>query len=146
MKKSTRMIIWCAVVLVLLIVLILDMGVGPYSSGPAVRDLKEDLKELHGEPYSGRKVEGGIESMEFFVDPDTFFMTDYGWRKFFGVDYKYTCRVVYTVTSQDGEPVSVRTITYDGIDPMGHDEGEMKAYVDSGNSLETLRWAEPQTE
>lgn len=121
----------------LLICLVLDMGIGYYASGSAVLDLLEGLEAIHGEQYAGRKVENGTEDMEFTVQSDTFFMTDYSWRKFFRLDYKYKCNVSFILHSDEG-PVSIRTLTYDGIDPMGPGEGELRAYIDTETVRESI--------
>ena len=106
------------------------MGIGYYSSGSAVQDLRAELIALHGEPYT-RKVEAGIETMEFSVKPNTFFPTNYSLRHFFGWDYQYKCEVMYTVSNDNGV-ISVRKIDYIGIDPMGADNIEVRAYIDRG--------------
>lgn len=120
---------------ILLIVVILSfgvirwLGIGYYSSGSAILDLEEELKGLHGEPYTGREVENGTEDMEFSIKPDTFFLTNYSLRDFWGLDYRYRCEVIYTTHS--GEKIdSVRKISYVGIDPMGHGKEEMRAYLE----------------
>jgi len=107
-------------------------GIGYYSSGSAVRDLKAELVTLHGEPYTGREVEGGTETMEFSIKSDTFFLTNYNLRHFFGWDYRYKCEVIYTVSDDNGI-VRVRKINYVGIDPMGADESDIRAYIEMSN-------------
>lgn len=135
-RRNNRTIAIGAGIFALLIIIVFEMGIGYYSSGSAVLDLEEGLRAIHGEPYTGREVENGTEDMEFSVEPDTFFLTNYGWREFFGLDYKYKCKVTYTVYS-DGEIVSVRTITYTGIDPMGQGKEEIRAYIDIESAKES---------
>ncbi len=110
--------------------LLCNLGIGHYSSGSAVQDLKEDLIALHGEPYTGREIENGTEDMEFSIESDTFFLTNWNLRNFFGWDYRYKCKVTYTVYS-DGEISDVRTITYAGFDPMGYEKSDIRAYIDT---------------
>ena len=129
MKKRLPLYLAVAVVF---IGIVCWMGIGYYSSGAAVRDLKADLVNLHGEPYTGREVEGGTETMEFSIKSDTFFLTNYNLRHFFGWDYRYKCEVIYTVSDDNGI-VRVRKINYVGIDPMGADESDIRAYIEMSN-------------
>ncbi len=105
-------------------------GIGYYSSGSAILDLKEELEHLHGEPYIGREVENGIENMEFSVEPKTFFLTNYNLRKAFGLDYQYRCEVKYTVYS-NGKMIHEKKFQYIGIDPMGQGKEDIRAYIDT---------------
>lgn len=128
MKKKATILIKAVIVL---FGLVCWAGIGPYSSGSAVSDLKEEMAKIHGEPYVGRAVENGTEDMEFVVKPATFFLTDYNLRTFFSWDYTYDCQVIYT-THVGGDEPQTRTIEYRGIDPMGHDEAEVRAYIEIG--------------
>jgi len=125
---KNRFVVVIVSVLVL-IGLVCGLGIGPYTSASAARDLREALAVVHGEPYTGRIVEGGTESMEFTVEPNSFFLTNWTLRSLFGWDYRYNCTVIYT-TSANGETVSVRTVTYQGIDPMDNGEETQRAYLD----------------
>lgn len=125
------------VVIVLLAVCIVNwLGVGYWSSGSAVSDLKAELEALHGEEYTGRPVENGTEDMVFLVEPRTLFLTNWNVRDSLGLDYEYACKVIVT-TYADGEPVKVRTITYRGYDPMGAGQTTDRAYVDPDSRTET---------
>lgn len=118
------------ILLILLLALIRWMGVGPYISSSASRDLTAALAELHGEPYFGRPVENGSEDMEFFIEGNTIFPTNYNLRRSLGLDYRYTCKVIYTTHSSDGK-THTRTVTYTGYDPMGKDKDTARAYIDT---------------
>lgn len=132
MKRKTYMLLLFAAAC--LFCAIRWMGIGYYSSSSAVLDLKEALTALHGEPYTGRVAENGIEDMEFSVVPDTFFLTNYNLRNTLGLDYRYQCKVTYTVHLNDGT-VSVRSVTYTGIDPMGQGKEFDRAYLDTENVI-----------
>ena len=106
-------------------------GIGYYSSGLAIRDLKAELIAIHGEPYT-REVEEGTETMEISIEPSTFFFTDYNLRHFFGWDYQYKCEVIYTISNDKGI-VSVQKIDYVGLDPMGAEKADVRAYIDMSN-------------
>ena len=127
--KSKKIVVLIPVISIVVIVLVIcNLGIGYYRSGSAVRDLTEELTILYGEPYTGREVENGTEDMEFSVESGTFFLTDENFRYFWGLDYRYECKVIYTTYSND-ETVSVRTITYDAVDPMGPDEQFDRAHL-----------------
>ena len=113
---------------VLIVCLLFNWGIGPYSSGAAVRDLTVELKSIYGEPYTGRAVEDGTEDMEISVKTQNYFLTDWNFRRFWGWDYHYECKVIYT-TYSNGEAVSIKTITYDAIDPMNFEEQWERAYL-----------------
>ena len=125
MKKRFAAI---AVTVLVLTGLVCALGIGPFTSSSAARDLREELASIHGEPYTGRVVENGTETMEFTVEPDSYFLTNWSFRNFLGWDYRYTCTVTYTVSSGDNI-VSVRRVTYRGVDPMGSDEELQKAHL-----------------
>lgn len=125
MKK--RLLLLMAMI-ALLVISVRWMGFGYYSSDSAVRDLRAELIAIHGEPYT-REVETGTETMEISIEPDTFFLTNYSLRHFFSWDYRYKCEVIYTV--MDGEYfIRCRQIRYVGIDPMGTDRVDDRAYID----------------
>lgn len=111
-------------------------GIGYYSSGSARQDLIEELTVLHGEPYTNREVENGVEDMEFSVEPMTFFLTNWNLRQALGLDYQYKCSVTYTVQSA-GEVIDVHVITYTGFDPMGNGNEEVRAYIDIDSKTES---------
>ena len=113
---------------IIIVLVICNLGIGYYRSGSAVRDLTEELTTLYGEPYTGCEVANGTEDMEFSIEPGTFFLTDESFRSFWGLDYRYECKVIYTTYSNDGT-VSVRTITYDAVDPMGPSEQFDRAHL-----------------
>lgn len=108
--------------------LIYNLGIGYRPSGAVAWDLKTELIELYGEPYVGRVVENGIEDMEISVEPASFFLTSWDVRHFFSWDYEYKCKVTYTVRAND-KIVSIRTITYKGVDPMGYEKDEIESYL-----------------
>ncbi|MDD6815599.1 MAG: hypothetical protein PUE84_04055 [Firmicutes bacterium] len=120
MERKKFIVLIPVIIIVIIVLVICNLGIGYYRSGSAVRDLTEELTTLYGEPYTGREVENGTEDMEFSVESGTFFLTDENFRYFWGLDYRYECKVIYTTYSND-ETVSVRTITYDAVDPMGPD-------------------------
>lgn len=117
--------------------LIYNLGIGYRPSGAAAWDLKTELMDIYGEPYTGRIVENGTEDMEILVEPASFFFTKWNVRHFFSWDYEYKCRVIYTVRSND-KIISKRTITYKGVDPMGYEKDEIGSYLvmDSISSFE----------
>jgi hypothetical protein len=117
----------------LLLALILWMGIGSYTSGSAVQDLTVALTELHGEPYSGRETEAGSEDMVFSIESSTFFLTNYNLRRFLGLDYQYTCKVIYTTHTAAGEN-HTHTVTYTGFDPMGRESDTERAYIDTSSA------------
>ena len=118
MERKKFVVLISVIIIVVIVLIICKLGIGYYTSGNAVRDLTEELTTLYGEPYTGREVENGTEDMEFSIESDTFFLTDENFRSFWGLDYRYECKVIYTTYSND-ETVSVRTITYNAVDPMG---------------------------
>ena len=121
-------------VFALLVVICLCMGVGPYSSGAAATDLREQMEEIHGPEYTGKPVEAGTEDMRFEILSKTWFATNWNLRNALGLDYKYECRVIFTTHTDSGE--TVRTVTYTAIDPMGHENTETRAYLDLATKRE----------
>ena len=111
------------------------VGVGSYSSGSAVRDLKTELEAIYGTEYTGKDIENGTEDMVFVVEPKTWFLTNWNLRNALSMDYEYECNVVFT-TYVDGSAKSVRTITYQAVDPMGAEKTADKAYLDLGSKVE----------
>lgn len=136
-KRVTRLVILLA-----LLALLCSLGIGPYWSGAAAYDLTEQLTALHGEPYTGREVDGGTESMAFTIESDSFFLTDWNLRNALGWDYHYTCIVTYTRHGNDGS-LSERTTTYKAVDPMGYDEAEVRAYIDVESAVTRGQSSQP---
>ena len=127
-----RMHVFLLIAVIFLFALIHWMGVGPYISSSASRDLTDALTELHGEPYTSRVVNDGTEDMEFFIEVKTFFPSNYNLRRALGWDYRYTCKVIYTTHSTTGE-IHTHTITYTGFDPMGKEKDTARAYIDTSS-------------
>ena len=123
------------VVLCLIIATLCWVGVGSYSSGSAVRDLKTELEAIYGTEYMGKDIENGTEDMVFVVEPKTWFLTNWNLRNALSIDYKYECKVIIT-TYVDGSAESVRTITYQAVDPMGAEKTSDRAYLDLGSKVE----------
>ena len=128
-----KLLVWFAV-FCLVVAVICWMGVGYYSSSSAVRDLKAQLETIYGAEYTGKDVENGTENMVFLVEPKTWFLTNWNLRNALGIDYEYECKVVFT-TYVDGHAKSVRTITYQAVDPMGAEKVAERAKLDL-NSME----------
>ena len=124
------------VVLCLIIAILCWVGVGSYSSGSAVRDLKTELEAIYGTEYTGKDIENGTEDMVFVVEPKTWFLTNWNLRNALSIDYKYECKVIFT-TYVDGSAESVRTITYQAVDPMGAEKIAERAFLDLGSRVET---------
>ena len=94
------------------------LGVGLYSSGAAVSDLKSELASIYGAEYTGKNVGNGTEDMVFVVLPKTWFLTNWNIRNALGLDYKYECYVIFTTYTGNNSRI-VRTISYRATDPMG---------------------------
>ena len=124
------------VVLCLIVATLCWVGVGSYSSGSAVRDLKTELEAIYGTEYTGKDIEKGTEDMVFVVEPKTWFLTNWNLRNALSIDYKYECKVIIT-TYVDGSAESVRTITYQAVDPMGAEKIAERAFLDLGSRVET---------
>ena len=123
------------IVLCLINAILCWVGVGSYSSGSAVRDLKTELEAIYGTEYTGKDIENGTEDMVFVVEPKTWFLTNWNLRNALSMDYEYECKVVFT-TYVDGSAKSVRTITYQAVDPMGAEKTADKAYLDLASKVE----------
>ena len=138
MKKKTVKLL---AVLAVLLCLLCALGVGPYLSGAALRDLTEQLAAIHGEPYV-LETENGTERLEFTIESDSCFLTNWNLRNFFGWDYRYTCVVTYTCEGSDGS-LYTQTTTYRAVDPMGHDEAEVRAYIDAESAVTKGQTVQP---
>lgn len=111
-------------------------GVGPYSSSSAIQDLKKELETIYGTEYTGKNIENGTEDMVFVVEPKTWFLTNWNLRNTLSIDYKYVCKVIFTA-SIGGSVESVRTITYQAIDPMGAEKIAERAFLVLDSKAET---------
>lgn len=123
-----------------LLCLIYNLGIGYRPSGAVAKDLKTELMDIYGEPYTDRIVANGTEDMKILVEPVSFFFTDWNVRHFFSWDYEYKCQVIYTVRSND-KIISERTITYKGVDPIGYEKDDIESHLvmDSIKSVEKNR-------
>ena len=110
-------------------------GIGSYSSGSAVQDLRTELESIYGTEYIGKTVENGVEDMEFAVEPKTWFLTNWNLRNALSIDYEYECNVIFT-TFVDEKTNSVRTVTYQAADPMGKEKTVDRAYLDLDSKVE----------
>lgn len=124
MKKYSVLII----ALFLLTATVSWMGIGYAPSGSAVLDLKAELETIYGIEYIGKETENGTQDMVFEVVPKSFFLTNWTLRNTFGMDYKYTCRVIFT-NHVDDEEKNIHTITYQAVDPMGKEHDEDRAHL-----------------
>ena len=131
-----RKLIVSFIVLCLIVAMLCWAGVGSYSSSSAVRDLKTELEAIYGTEYTGKDIENGTEDMVFVVEPETWFLTNWNLRNALSLDYKYECKVIFT-TCVEGSAESVRTITYQAIDPMGPEKIAERAFLDLGSKVET---------
>ena len=131
-----RKLIVSFIVLCLTIAILCWVGVGPYSSGAAIRDLKTELETIYGTEYAGKNIKNGTEDMVFVVEPKTWFLTNWNLRNAMCIDYKYECKVIFT-TYVDGNAESVRTITYQAVDPMGAEKIVERAFLDLDSKVET---------
>ena len=129
-----RKLIVSFIVLCLIVAMLCWVGVGFYSSSSAVRDLKTELEAIYGTEYTGKDIENGTEDMVFVVEPETWFLTNWNLRNALSLDYKYECKVIFT-TYVDGSAESVRTITYQAIDPMGAEKIAERAFLDLGRKV-----------
>ena len=130
-----RTLIVSVIVLCLITAILCWVGVGSYSSSSAVRDLKTELEAIYGTEYTGKDIENGTEDMVFVVEPKTWFLTNWNLRNALSIDYKYECKVIFT-TYVDESAESVRTITYQAVDPMGAEKTADRAYLDLGSKEE----------
>lgn len=123
------------VVLSLIVAILCWVGVGFYSSSSAVRDLKAELETIYGTEYTGKDVDNGTEDMLFIVEPKTWFLTNWNLRSALGIDYQYECKVVF-ISYIGGNVDSVRTITYQAVDPMGAEKIAERAHLVLGSKVE----------
>ena len=128
MKKKTTIVASVLLMLCLAIGILWWMGIGLKTSSSAVRDLKAELETIYGAEYTEKDVENGTEDMVFVVEPKTWFLTNWNLRNALSIDYKYKCKVIFT-TYVDGSAESVRTITYQAVDPMGPENIEVRAHL-----------------
>lgn len=122
----------------LIVAILCWVGVGYYSNSSAVRDLKTELETIYGTEYAGKEIENKTEGMVFVVEPKTWFLTNWNLRNALGIDYEYECKVVFT-TYDNGNATSVRTITYQAVDPMGSDKTAERAYLDLDSKVEKIK-------
>ena len=104
-------------------------GIGLYSSGSAMHDLRSELEAIYGLEYTGKIVESGTEDMLFVVEPKTWIFTNWNLRNAIGIDYEYECKVIFT-THTEGNKIDERIITYQAFDPMGWENTDNRAYID----------------
>ena len=122
------------IILVLAAFLLVDwIGIGMYSSGSAVADLKLELESIYGSEYEGKNVENGTEDMRFEIEPKTCFLTNWNLRNAFALDYKYECRVIFTTHNKENS--EIRTLIYQATDPMGSEE---RANLDLNSKIEKV--------
>ena len=131
MKNRKRMLL---LALVAAVWMLLWLGIGPYSSGSAVADLKAELESIHGAEYTEKPVEGGTEDMVFVVEPKTWFLTNWKLRNALNLDYQYECQVIFT--THTGEGTTTRSITYQAVDPMGEESMTQRAHLDLDSRTE----------
>lgn len=131
--KRKRIVLF--VVLCLTVAILHWAGVGFYSSSSAVLDLKAELESIYGTEYTGKDVENGTEDMVFVIEPKTWFFTNWNLRNALGIDYKYECKVIITTYFEDNLK-TVRTITYQGADPMGAENIAQRAKLDLDSKVE----------
>jgi len=98
-------------------------------------DLKAELEGIYGAEYTGKDVENGTEDMVFVVEPKTWFLTNWNLRNTLAIDYEYECKVIFT-TYTDGNTKTVRTVTYQGTDPMGAANMAKRANLDLDSKVE----------
>ena len=131
-KWVTALIALCAVAAILY-----WTGIGPYSSSSALSDLKAELESIYGPEYIEKEVENGTESMEFVVEPKTWFLTNWNLRNALGLPYEYECRVIFTTRSAENTQIT-RTITYQAVDPMGTENMATRAHLDLDSMTEAI--------
>lgn len=134
--KKKHLKAWSLMAILLVACLLHWLGVGYASSSSAMQDLLGELQAIHGEEYTGRETAGETEDMAFVIEPKTWFLTNWNLRQSLGWDYTYDCKVIYTRYA-DGGQVHVRTITYQGIDPMGEGRTTDRAYIDIHSKAQT---------
>ena len=114
------------------------IGVGYYSSSSVGVCLRTELEKIYGPEYTGKAVVNGTEDMVFTLETKSWFMTNWDLRNALGIDYKYECKVIFT-NYVDGKIESVRTITYQAIDPMGVEEMTDSAYLNLSSKVESIK-------
>ena len=134
--KSNLIVLF--VVLCMIVTVLCWMGIGSYSSSSAVQDLRAELETIYGSEYTGKDVENGTEDMVFVVEPKAWFLTNWNLRNALSIDYEYNCKVIFT-TYIDGSTESVRTITYQAVDPMGEEKIAQRAFLDLSSKVETTQ-------
>ena len=135
MKK--KIIVLILFLCVATVVFLRVVGVGYYYSGAAGADLTAELESIYGAEYQGKIVDNGTEDMQFVIEPKTWFLTDYNIRSQLGLDYKYECKVIFTTYVDDQNSI-VRTITYQGIDPMSREKMVEGASLDLDSKTEEV--------
>ena len=75
--------------------------------------------------------------MVFVVEPKTWFLTNWNLRNALSLGYKYECKVIFT-TYVDGSAESVRTITYQAVDPMGVEKIIERVFLDLDSKVEII--------
>ena len=125
MKKFYK----CLLFVALLVAAAFALGVGPYYGDSAVQELRAELAEIYGEPYTDREADIGLETLEFIITSDTVFPTKPWVRRFFGWDYRYKCTVIRSVYEGD-RFIEMSIYKYDGIDPIGRGKETDCAYLD----------------
>ena len=123
------------IVLCMIAAVLCRLGIGSYSSGSAVQDLRAELESIYGTEYTEKAVAHGSEDMAFVVTPKTWFLTNWNLRNALSIDYKYECKVIIT-TNVDEHVESVRTITYQAFDPTGAEKTTDRAFWDLGSKAE----------
>lgn len=134
-----RKVIVSLAALSLIVLVLCWAGIGVYSSASAVRDLNAELETIFGTEYTGKQIGHGTEDMVFVVEPKTWFLTNWNLRNALGMDYKYECRVVFT-TYIDGGVKSIRTITYQAVDPMGAENMGVRAHLELERQTEKIEY------
>lgn len=132
-----RRLIVLLIGLCLIVTVLCWMGIGSYTSGSAVQDLRAELETIYGTEYTGKDLGNRTEDMEFVVEPKTWFLTNWNLRNTLSIDYKYECKVIFT-TFVDGNIESVRTIAYQAFDPMGAEKAAERAFLDLDSKEETI--------
>ncbi len=132
-----RRLIVLLIVLCITVTVLNWMGIGSYSSGSAVQDLRAELETIYGTEYTGKDLGNRTEDMEFVVEPKTWFLTNWNLRNTLSIDYKYECKVIFT-TFVDGNIESMRTIAYQAFDPMGAEKAAERAFLDLDSKAETI--------
>lgn len=122
------------------VLLLLFLGVGAYTSPSAVKDLEAELETIYGTEYTGKEIDNGTEDMVFIVEPKTWFLTNWNLRNALGLDYQYECRVMFTTCIGENAK-TIRTITYQAIDPMGKENLTLRAYLKLESRMEETKGA-----